>query len=66
MSLFLLKKTFHTSHPFAFLCSFSSSSIKFMKRRDGEGRTACGIQDAGMLLVSTVRNELFCPVPYSY
>lgn len=39
---------------FAFLCSFSSSSIKFMKRRDGEGRTACGIQDVGTLLISCV------------
>lgn len=66
MSLFLPKKTLHTSDPFAFLCSLSSSSIKFIKRRDGEARTACGIQDAGMLLIPTVRSDVFCSVPYSY
>lgn len=31
-----------------------------MRWRDGEARSACGIQDAGMLLISTVRNNVFC------
>lgn len=31
-----------------------------MKWRDGEARSACGIQDADMLLIPTVRNNVFC------
>lgn len=31
-----------------------------MRWRDGEARSACGIRDAGMLLISTVRNNVFC------
>lgn len=36
-----------------------------MRWRDGEARSACGIQDAGMLLMSTVRNNVFCSLLFS-